>query len=55
VREPRGTFDLRNFGLRPHDPADFITKMSGAKFDHRAEFLRWDAFIGNVVVGLALV
>jgi putative DNA primase/helicase len=48
---PNGTLDLRNFGLRPHNPADFITKMSGAKFDHRAEFPRWAVFIDEVMCG----
>ena len=48
---PNGTLDLRTFGLRPHSPTDFITKMAGAKFNHKAEFTRWERFIGEVMCG----
>jgi len=48
---PNGTLDLRTFGLRPHNPNDFITKLSGAKFNHKAEMSRWESFIGEVMCG----
>lgn len=34
---PNGTLDLRTLTLRPHDPADHITKVAGAAYDPDAD------------------
>lgn len=36
-----GTLDLETFELRPHDPADLLTKVTGASYDPRADCTRW--------------
>jgi putative DNA primase/helicase len=40
-----GTLDLRNLTLRPHDPADLITKITGAAYDPAATSDTWDRFL----------
>lgn len=44
-----GTFDLRTMALRPHSPADSITKMARAKFVEDAACERWDMFINEIM------
>jgi putative DNA primase/helicase len=44
-----GTLDLRNGTLRPHDPADLITKVAGADLDPAARSDRWDTFLEEVL------
>ena len=48
---PNGTLDLRTFSLHSHNSIDFITKMAGAKYEHKAEFSRWNSFIHEVMCG----
>lgn len=44
-----GTLDLRTMELRPHDPADRITKVCGAAYDPDAPGPTWDAFLARVL------
>jgi putative DNA primase/helicase len=46
-----GTFDFRTFALRPHDPADMITKMAAARFNPKAECPRWERFVDEITCG----
>ena len=43
-----GTLDLRTRELRPHDPADGITKLTGAAFRPDATAPTWDAFLRRI-------
>jgi putative DNA primase/helicase len=43
-----GTVDLRTLTLHPHDPADLLTKMTGAAYDPRAAGTEWDEFLARV-------
>lgn len=40
-----GTLDLHELELRPHDPADHITKVTGCAYDPRAYSEDWDHFL----------
>lgn len=40
-----GTLDLHTLKLRPHDPADMITKITGAAYDPAATGKVWKAFL----------
>jgi len=42
-----GTLDLHTLELRPHDPADRITKITGAGYDPNAAASSWDAFLAS--------
>lgn len=42
-----GTLDLRTGKLRPHDPADRITKITRAAYDPTARHPVWDAFLAS--------
>ena len=44
-----GTLNLNTGEFRPHDPADFITLMSGVTYDPGASCPRWDQFITEVM------
>ncbi|MCB2177571.1 MAG: hypothetical protein KQH57_17315 [Actinomycetales bacterium] len=44
-----GTLDLQTMVLRPHDPADRITKVTGAAYDPDAAGPTWDAFLARVL------
>lgn len=46
-----GTVDLRTGQLRPHDPADLITKLAPVAFDPAATCPLWDKFLGEVFDG----
>ena len=46
-----GTLNLTTGEFRPHDPADFLTLMSGVSYDPKAVCLRWEAFISEVMCG----
>ena len=46
-----GTVDLRTGELRPHNPADLITKRCPASYDPQAEAPRWEAFLDEVMSG----
>lgn len=43
-----GTLDLRTGELRLHDPADLLTKMTGAAYDPAAAGTAFGAFLGRV-------
>ena len=45
-----GTLNLKDFTFKPHDPADFLTMMSGVAYDPNATCPRWDKFISEVMV-----
>jgi putative DNA primase/helicase len=45
---PNGTVDLRTGELRPHDPADLLTKSSGAAYDPAADGPTWAKFLETV-------
>lgn len=40
-----GTLDLRTHELKPHDPADMITKVTGTGYDPNATAPQWEAFL----------
>lgn len=44
-----GTLDLHTLQLRPHDPADRITKVTNAAYDPEAVGPVWDAFLARVL------
>lgn len=44
-----GTLDLRTLELRPHDPGDRITKVTGAAYDPDAAGPTWLAFLARVL------
>ena len=44
-----GTLDLHTMALRPHDPADRITKVTGAAYDPDAVGPTWEAFLARVL------
>lgn len=46
-----GTLDLTSLQFRPHDPADFITRMSTVSYDPDATCPRWDQFVDEVMQG----
>ncbi len=46
-----GTIDLRTGKLRPHDPADLITKLAGACYDPGAKAPTWLAFLDRIMAG----
>lgn len=43
-----GTLDLGTIELRPHDPADLLTKMTAANYDPAAVSGEWDGFLERV-------
>jgi len=44
-----GTLDLRTMALRPHDPADRITKVTRAAFTAESAGRRWPQFLARVL------
>lgn len=42
-----GTLDLHTLQLRPHDPADRITKITGAGYDPDAPATSWETFLAS--------
>lgn len=44
-----GTLDLRASVLRPHDPADLLTKLAPVAFDSGAECPQWMTFLGQIL------
>ncbi len=44
-----GTLNLRTFTLRPHNPADLCTKITGASWDADASGTTWDDFLRQVL------
>ncbi len=43
-----GTLDLRSGELRPHDPADLLTKVAGTEYHPDAAGQEWEKFLGRV-------
>lgn len=50
-----GTLDLNTLSFKPHDPKDFITKISPVVYDPEALCPRWDQFVDEVMEGKAPV
>ena len=46
-----GTLDLATLSFRPHDPMDFITKISPVVYDPAATCPRWTQFVDEVMQG----
>jgi putative DNA primase/helicase len=46
---PTGTLDLRTGQLRPHDPADLLTKLAGCGFDVGARSETFERFLTDVL------
>ena len=46
-----GTLNLTTGEFKPHDPADFLTLMSGITYDQEASCPRWTQFITEVMCG----
>lgn len=44
-----GTVDLRTGELRPHDPAEMHSKVTGAAYDAGVAAPRWEAFLAEVL------
>jgi len=50
-----GTLDLNTLSFRPHDPKDFITKLSPVTYDPEATCPRWNRFVDEVMQGKSAV
>lgn len=50
-----GTLDMDTLEFKPHDPHDFITKISPAVYDPDAKCPRWDQFVDEVMQGKTAV
>lgn len=46
-----GTLDLNTLTFKPHDPKDFITKISPVIYDPEAQCPRWSKFVDEVMEG----
>jgi putative DNA primase/helicase len=46
-----GTLDLRTGELKPHDPKDFLTKITPVKYNADALALRFEKFVGEIMDG----
>jgi len=46
-----GTFNLRTMTIQPHNPADLITKIAEAKYNHGVVCDRWQEFIREIMCG----
>lgn len=44
-----GTLNLTTGEFKPHDPADFLTMMSGVTYDPNAACPRWEQFISEIM------
>lgn len=49
LNAPNGTWDFRARALRPHDPEDRITKITGASIVPEPDAAAWDDFLGQVL------
>lgn len=49
-----GTVDLKNGVFRTHSPEDYLTKMSGVRYDAEARCPRWEAFMRKMLPDPAL-
>src|SRR5262249_10598207 len=48
LNTPVGTVDLRTGKSKPHDPKDFITKVTGVSADSEMPTPLWDAFLTRI-------
>lgn len=46
-----GTLNLATMTMQPHNPADYLTKLSGVFYDEDARCSRWEQFISEVMQG----
>jgi putative DNA primase/helicase len=46
-----GTLDLRTGALRPHDPADLLTRLAPVAYDPQAAAPTWEAFLERILAG----
>ncbi|MFP3154675.1 phage/plasmid primase, P4 family [Lachnospiraceae bacterium ZAX-1] len=46
-----GTYNLQNFSIQQHNPADYITKIARVRFDRKARCSRWEQFIDEIMCG----
>ena len=51
LNTPDGTIDLRTGDMRPHNPDDYITKMTGVSPDFEMLTPIWDAFLKRITAG----
>lgn len=49
LNTPTGSLDLNTFELRPHDPADRLTKITRGAYDESAGRERWEAFLERIL------
>lgn len=45
-----GTVDLRTGAIKPHDPADYITKLVGLDYDPAARSTAWETVVARVTL-----
>ena len=43
--------NLATMTMQPHNPADYLTKLSGVFYDEDARCSRWEQFISEVMQG----
>jgi putative DNA primase/helicase len=55
LNTPSGTVDLRTGELRPHDPADLLTMLTGAPYDPAAKAPTWDKHLALCLVDPELI
>jgi putative DNA primase/helicase len=51
LNTPAGTIDLGNLELLPHDPNDYITKITGVAPNPECSTPLWDAFLQRITAG----
>lgn len=49
LNTPSGTLDLLDLQLHPHNPMDFITKVTNASFDTEVDTSYWEKFLATVL------
>lgn len=51
LNTPGGVLDLRSGSLAPHDPADYLTKITAVEYSENADCPRWLAFLDDIFGG----
>jgi putative DNA primase/helicase len=46
-----GTFNLATMEFQPHNPNDYITKISSVEYEENSSCARWESFISEVMSG----
>ncbi len=49
-----GTLDLRTLQVRPHDPADLLTKVAGCGYDPEGQAPRFEQFLAEILPDAAI-